>query len=180
MGVDRPWLGLALQPTAQRTLQWWRKYSVIQLNSTKFFKQTSYQRLKKKIKEEEEAERLLQQDKDPKHASKSTMDYFNRWELKGLPVAVTVFWPKLHWKSVDRLQKSSAHKTARESQRTRNLLQEEKLVEFTQTRTQRLLDDYKKCLQAVIAVKCSADFFLLRALFCLFFYYYFETVKDVN
>lgn len=81
---------------------------------------------------------------------------------------------------MDRLQKSSAHKTARESQRTRNLLQEEKLVEFTQTRTQRLLDDYKKCLQAVIAVKCSADFFLLRALFCLFFYYYFETVKDVN
>lgn len=47
-------------------------------------------KIKIKIKEEEE-ERLLQQDKDPKHASKSTMDYFNRWELKGLPVAVTVF-----------------------------------------------------------------------------------------
>lgn len=77
---------------------------------------------------------------------------------------------------MDRLQKSSARKTARESQRTRNLLQEEKLVKITQTRTQRLLDGYKKCLQAVIAVKCSADFFAESA-FLSFYYYYFETVN---
>ena len=70
-------------------------------------------------KAEDKRKSHLQQANDPKHMSKSTMDYLKRCKVKVLPLSSQ---PKHHQKSVDRPQKGSVCKLGRESKRTRRLL----------------------------------------------------------
>ncbi len=91
-------------------------------------------------------------DHDPKHISKSTMDYLKRRKLKVLP------WPSQSpdLNIIENLWIDL--KRAVRARRPRNLTEledccKEEWAKIPQTRTERLLAGYKKRLQAVILAK---------------------------
>lgn len=95
---------------------------------------------------------LLQQDNDPKHTSKSTMDYLKRRKLKVLP------WPSQSpdLNIIENLWIDL--KRAVHARRPKNLTEleafcKEEWAKIPQTRIERLLAGYRKCLQAVILAK---------------------------
>ena len=77
---DQSCFGLVLQPLAKGTFHWQRE-EWMQLNTSKFWKQTSHPSKKLEMKRVW----LLQENNDPKHTSKSTMDYLKSCMLEVLP-----------------------------------------------------------------------------------------------